>query len=123
MIDCEGQKMSPGDERVSSEVTETVSVCVVYNNDGNNNHEKGTPAVCSEESGTSAKERATSETLKKNEKQSTNMTSIAKSKGRKNIEKKGSKGASSTLTTSKARHSEGPQNVEDNTCLEGIAYT
>lgn len=112
--------MSPKDESVSSEVMKTGSVCVVYNNGGNNSHDKGAQAVCSEESsGTCAKERATDEALKENENQPTNTTSISKPKGRKKKQKKTSKGASSTLTATRVKESKS-QKADDDTCLQGI---
>ena len=117
MISRELQEKSPGDECVSSVVTEPVSACVVCNNNAKDNHEKETLSVCSEEKGSTAKERAlTSKTLEENADQPIKTT---------DIEKEGSKGASGTLTTAiaNAKDSEGSQEGDENLCLKGIAFT
>lgn len=119
LIDCEVQEMSPGDECVSSVATETV-VCVSYNSNGKSN-KKEALSVCSAEGGKTAKERVT--TLEENVEQLTNTTCIPKPKGTNNTEKKGSKGTSGTLSATTAKDSGGPPNVNENTCLEGIAFT
>lgn len=118
LIDCEVQEMSPGDECVSSVATETV-VCVSYNSNGKNN-KKEALSVCSAEGGKTAKERVS---LEENVEQLTNTTCIPKPKGTNNTEKKGSKGTSGTLSATTAKDSGGPPNVNENTCLEGIAFT
>ena len=111
--------MSLKDESVTSDVMNTGSVCEVYNNDNNNNHEKETLSVCYEESGTTAKEKATNVTINEN---GTQLTNTNASKARKKTEqKKASKGASSTLTTTSVVDSKG-QKVDDDTFLEGTYH-
>ena len=107
--------MSLKDESVTSDVMNTGSVCEVYDNDNNNNHEKETLSVCYEESGTTAKEKATNVTINENGTQPTNTNA---SKARKKKQKKASKGASSTLTTTSVVDSKS-QKVDDDTSLEG----
>lgn len=119
LIDCEVQEMSPGDECVSSVATETV-VCVSDNSNGKNN-KKEALSVCSVEGGKTAKDRVTN--LEENVEQPTNTTCIPKPKGTKDTEKKGSKGTSGTLSATTAKDGGGPPNVNENTCLEGIAFT
>ena len=106
LIECDVREMSSKNESVSSEVTESVPVCV----------EDGAFA------GIDVKEAET-ETLKGNQSQSTNTIPVPKAKRKEKKQKKGSKGASSTLTATDAKDTEGPQNVDENTCFEGIAFT
>ena len=110
--------MSLKDESVTSDVMNTGSVCEVYNNDNNNNHEKETLSVCYEESGTTAKEKATNVTVNENGTQPTNTNA---SKARKKKQKKASKGASSTLTTTSVVDNKS-QKVDDDTILEGTYH-
>ena len=118
MVDCKVHEMSLKDESVTSDVMNTGSVCEVYNNDNNNNHEKETLSVCYEESGTTAKEKATNVTVNENGTQPTNTNA---SKARKKKQKKASKGASSTLTTTSVVDSKS-QKVDDDTSLEGTHH-
>lgn len=107
LTECDVREMSAKIESVSSEVTEAVPLCV----------EDGGSA------GIYVKEGDETATLKGNESQSTNTTPVSKAKRKKKKQKKGSTGTKSTLTATNAKDSEGPQNVEENTCLEGIAFT
>ena len=116
LVDCEVQEMSLKDESVTSDVMKMGSVCEVYNDENNNNHEKEALSVCFEESGTTAKEKATNVTLDENENQPTNT-----SKARKKKQKKASKATSSTLTTTKVEDSKS-QKVDDDTSLEGTYH-
>ena len=116
MIDCEVQELSLKDESVISDVIKMGSVCEVYNNHNNNNHEKEALSVCFEESGTTAKEEATNVTLDENENQSAN-----KSKVRKKKQKKVSNAAGSALTTTKVVDSKS-QKVDDDASLEGTYH-
>ena len=123
LLNCEVQEMSPGDESVSSVVTEPVAAGAVCNNNDNNNREKEALSVCSEERGTTTTQRATSKILQENLEQPTKATCIAKPKGAKDREERGFKGERCTLATTKAKSSKGPQEVDENTCLEGIVFT
>ena len=114
LVDCEVQEMSLKDESVTSDVMKMGSVCEVYNDENNNNHEKETLSVCFEESGTTAKEKATNVTLDENERNQPTNTS----KSRKKKQKKASKATNSTLTTTKVVDSKS-QNVDDDTSFEG----
>ena len=106
LIECDVREMSSKNESVSSEVTESVPICL----------EDGAFA------GIDVKEGET-ETVKGSESQSTNTIPVPKAKKKKKKQKKGPKGASGTLTATNAKDSEVPQNVDENTCLEGIAFT
>ena len=111
LVDREVQEMSLKDESMKMG-----SVCEVYNNDNNNNHEKEALSVCFEERDTTAKEKTTNVTLDENEIQPTNTSKTGKKK-----QKKVSNAASSTLTTTKVVDSKS-QKVDDDTSLEGTCH-
>ena len=116
LVDCEVQEICLKDESFTSDVIKMGSVCEVYNNDDNDSHEKEALSVCFEESGTTAKEKATDLTLNENENRPTNT-----SKAKKKKNKKASKGASGTLTTTRVVDSKS-QKIDDDTFLEGTYH-
>lgn len=119
-IDCEVEETSTKSKSVSSKAKETDSVCVVYDNNGKVNQEELAASACFKGSGTCAKSCAADEMLKENENQPTNTISILK--GRIKEQKEASKGASGTLTSTKAEDSEG-ENIADDVYLEGNTFT
>ena len=117
-IDCEVTEMSTKKKSVSSKVTETDSVSVVYlNNDGRNNHEERAAAACLKESGTYAKSYVTDQTVKESQNQPTNTFSNLQGRIKEQKE-----GASGKRAPTKAKEREG-EIIADDVYLEGITFT